>query len=158
MNKKQKRPGPAKDAVLNLRIAEMIAVLANRPTIHRVQLHAEFCKRWGVHWKTVDRAMGRAREEIMQRLGRTKEQFRAESLAFYEAKTADPKASVADQVKARHRVDDLLGLDAPKKQEISGPKGSPIELEHKIGKPIDYGRMEGLAKNLFGVPDADRNG
>ena len=108
------------DAVVDARIAEACAVLAARPTVHRCQLHAEFAKRWGCHWRTIDRILVRARALLMERLQRSREDFRAESLAFYEALTADPHASVAEKTRARQRIDELLGLDAPTRQELSG--------------------------------------
>jgi hypothetical protein len=116
------------DAVIDGRTAEMVAVLSTRPHVQRVQLHVQFCERWRCHWRTVDRIVARARKEIFDRLGRSKEQFRCESLAFYEAMTADPKASVAEKTKARQRIDDLLGLDAPKRSELSGPDGGPLDV------------------------------
>lgn len=61
-------------------------------------------------------------------------------------------------VQATNTLCDIYGLFAPHKTEISGPAGGKIELEHKVGKPIDYARLEGLASSLFGISAPDGNG
>lgn len=128
---RQRWRGRPTDAVLDQRVGEAITVLSERPTIHRCQIHEMFCDRWDVHWKTVDRIVDRARKRMMERLGRSKEIFRCESLAFYEAMTKNPEATVAEKIHARKRIDDLMGLDAPRRAEMSGPDGGAIEVAQR---------------------------
>lgn len=125
---KKGRGNRVKDSVIHERVTEAVIILSNRPTVQRSQLHKELTARWQCHWKTVDRIVGRARAELIKRLERSKEIFRSESLAFYEALCVDPKASVADKTRARQRIDDLLGLDAPKRSELSGVNGGPLDV------------------------------
>ena len=67
---------------------------------------------------------------MIARLNRSKESFRCDSLAFYEVKMVDPNASIGEQLKARQMIDDLLGLRAPNRDEISGMNGGPIMVQH----------------------------
>ncbi len=128
----------------------MITVLANRPTVQRCTLHREFVKRWRCHWKTVDNIFARARKEMMERLGRPKEVFRCESLSFYEAKMTDSKATVTEQIRARQRVDELLGLDAPKqvRTELSGPHGAPVAVEDKTLPQLTTAQLRHIIERL----------
>lgn len=130
---KAKNPkGRSTDAKMDEHLAEALVVISNRPTVHRAHLHKEFMKRWGCSWRTVDRIVSRARTELAARLGRPREAFRCDSLNFYEAKTQDPKASVGDQIRARQRIDELLGLDAPRRSEISGPDGEALQIQAQV--------------------------
>ena len=79
--------------------------------------------------RTAERYITRGRRALLERLGRTKEEMRAGSLAFYEGVLSDTKATTRDKLLARKRIDDLLGLDEPKRLEHSGPRGGPIETE-----------------------------
>lgn len=115
------------DAVYQRRIGQAIAIIASRPNIRRCQLHEILCAQWGVHWKTVDRAVGRARAELIKRLNRPKSEFRCDVLTAYEkeAGSPDPKVRLA----ALAGIRELLGLDEPKyvHAELTGANGGPIE-------------------------------
>ncbi len=125
-----------KDAVIRERIAEMIGLLARSPAVHISSLHNLFCAKWNCHWMTVNRILIRARREMTERLNRSKEVFRVESLAFYEAIAVDPNATAGEKIRARERVDKLFGLDAPVRAEVSGPEGAPIAFgEVKVYVP-----------------------
>lgn len=117
---------------MDQRTEEAVAVIANDPSIQRCALHKRFLNKWRCKWRTVDRIVARARAELLVRLGRSKETFRSESLAFYEAKARDKEASVSDQIRARERIDKLLGLDAPTRSELSGPDGEPVEISAQL--------------------------
>lgn len=119
--------GRSTDAVIEARVDQLIQVLAARPQSRKSELRRTFTQEWGVHWRTVDRFVSRAREEIIKRLGRTKEEFRAESLSFYERVASDPKASHSDKLYARKLVDDLLGTWAPKQHRLGDPDGKPLQ-------------------------------
>jgi hypothetical protein len=124
--KPQKRKGSSPNHVIENRIKEMVARISGSPTVHTCELHTEFCASWNCHWRTVDRILVRARAYLLDQLKRSKEDFRCESLAFYQAKLTDPKATTSEQLRARQRIDELLGLDAPKQTEISGRDGAAL--------------------------------
>lgn len=116
------------DAVIAGRVAEAVVILSHRPGVHRCELHKLLCQRWNCHWRTVDRIVSRAREEMRKRYGRTREEMRNDSAAFYEAMMNDPKATPADKRQARRAYDELFGLDAPKQMQVTGPEGGPQEI------------------------------
>lgn len=64
-----------------------------------------------------------ARENIMKEYERTPAEHTAESLAFYQDMQGEEDAPPVVRVHARKRVDELLGLDAPKRIHIGGDTG-----------------------------------
>lgn len=142
MPKARNPKGASSQKVIEERVAEAITILANRPQLHKATLHRELTTRWNCHWRTVDRTLARAREEMFKRMNRTKEEFRMESLTFYEAKMADPKATVSEQLRARQCVDQLLGLNAPSMHQITTPAGQPLQVE-------DVSEMPKLSKTAL---------
>lgn len=89
-------------------------------------------KMFGISNKQAERYIFRAREAMLERLGRSREEMRAGSLAYYESLLANPKATISEQIHARKRIDKLLGLDEPQRLEHSGPSGGPIQHEQKM--------------------------
>lgn len=79
--------------------------------------------------RTVERYLRRARQIIFERRNRTKGELQAESMAFYERILADSKSSNREKLLARRRIDQLLGLEEPKRHELSGPNGGPIQSQ-----------------------------
>lgn len=85
-------------------------------------------QKYGISPRTVDRYLRRARDMLLADLDRDPAEHRGESLAFYRKVAADPREKARDRLIARKRVDMLLGLDAPKRREHSGPGGGPIPI------------------------------
>ncbi len=52
-----------------------------------------------------------ARGQLLERLGRARDEHRAEALAHYQAVLASAEASTRDKLHARRRIDQLLGLE-----------------------------------------------
>ncbi len=76
--------------------------------------------------------MGRARARNIKALERPKNDWVAESVEFYRDIATDPTSEPRDKIKARERIDKLLGLDAPVRTEHSGVDGGPIQIEQLI--------------------------
>ena len=55
-----------------------------------------------------------ARGQLLERLGRARDEHRAEALAHYQAVLASAEASTRDKLHARRRIDQLLGLEPPR--------------------------------------------
>lgn len=130
---KPKRPGlRSPDWLVDERIAEAVAVISSRPNIHRCQLHKLLCPRWKdkkgkqVAWSTVDSIVSRARDLLLQRLNRSKEDFRCDVLSAYEKELASDKPGV--RLTALVGIRELLGLDAPRRQEVTGADGVPLAV------------------------------
>ena len=60
--------------------------------------------------------------------------FRCESLAFYRAVLASPKATFTEKLKACERIDKLLGLEV---KLPSTPKAAMRGLAEALGFPIE---------------------
>ena len=82
----------------------------------------------------------RARNEIMKRAGKTKEEFRADSLWHYMKIVNDPKASNKDKISALARRDSILGLDAPTRvmNQHSGNINHKISVEFSSTWPPPF--------------------
>ena len=95
----------------------------------RGEIHAHFAAKYDVCWRSTDRYVARARERLRQRSTRPRQDHFDESMTFYESVIRDKNARPQDKLRARQRMDELLGLDAPKRQEVAGPGGGPIQQE-----------------------------
>jgi hypothetical protein len=124
----------------------------------RTEIHQQMEKQFGVHWRTADRYLARAREALMKRLNKSKDEHRCESLAFYESVMRSGEAKASEKLMACKRKDELLGLDAPRRTEVSGPDGGKIELEDKSTRPIDYAKLGAVARAVFGLPATNGDG
>lgn len=111
-------------AELELRIEYVIELLAagHRPGAIKAAIREKF---GAVSARQIFRYMARARAEMLEAAGASLEQLVAESLAFYRSITADEKARVADKLRARERIDQLLGLEKPRRLEFGGTQSAP---------------------------------
>jgi hypothetical protein len=73
-----------------------------------------------------ERYISRAKDKILAKAAAPRDDMIAESRAVYEAIIRDPKVAASVKVRARERMDLLQGLDAPKRQEITGADGQPL--------------------------------
>ncbi|MGD0536064.1 MAG: hypothetical protein ABSC03_00325 [Verrucomicrobiota bacterium] len=85
--------------------------------------------KWHCHWRTVDRIVARARAVMFERLRRSKEDFRCDSLATYERIINDPRSTASEKMTACKYKDRLLGLEEPNRMAIEGANGGPIRSE-----------------------------
>lgn len=97
----------------------------------RGQIHQACRERYGTVWRTADRYVSRAKEQMAKNATVNREQMRAESLAVYESIIRGP-ASPSAKIRARERIDQLFGLEAPRRSEISGPEGGPVAVAEKV--------------------------
>ena len=113
---------------LRSRYRVVIELLGRLP---KMQIH-DFCRTaWDVCWKTADNYVARAREMMLEACDTTKPEMRAQAYHFYDSVLNDPTASHFEKLRARQRIDDLFGLNAPQQHrvEASGPGGGPIKQE-----------------------------
>ncbi len=124
-SKKKSGPGSKPSALqMEQRITEveMLLSLGSR----RTQIHAAMEAKYNIDWRTTDRYMSRARANLVKRSQKPKEEHCLDSFNFYQAIALNSAARPSDRITARKRIDELFGLDAPRRTEISGPEGSPI--------------------------------
>jgi hypothetical protein len=135
------------DAVIDARIDEVVAILSAQANISKYALRERLAKEWKCHWQTVDRIVRRAREELLKRLKRDKEEFRCDALTSLERETQHPDAKV--RLAAWAQIREMCGLDEARRTEISGPKGGPIVTkEENILANLSPGALSRLIENL----------
>lgn len=82
--------------------------------------------RYGISRRTVERYLRRAREEMRAEIGRDKPDLQAESLEVYRSILMDEDAKPIEKIKARERMDKLLGLEAPVKVASTDKEGNDL--------------------------------
>ncbi|WP_339732503.1 hypothetical protein [uncultured Gimesia sp.] len=78
--------------------------------------------------RSVERYIKRARKEMVERTGISVEYHRSDAFHFYRSMINDPKAHPREKLRARERMDKLLGLDMPVKTHLE-PELTPAELQ-----------------------------
>jgi len=98
------------------------------------------------------------KEKLLERLGRTKDEWRIESLSFYEKVIRAADATYADKTRARERVDKLLGLDMPSQMEVKHSGGvvhtDSVDIA-SLNLPIETRKLLLEAVREKYNPDAD---
>lgn len=102
---------------------------------------------YGIKSSTVGRYVSRARERMLQETGKQKAEHVADSYEFYRKIQANPDEKSIVRLKARERIDKLLGLETPQRRELSGAGGQP-EPEPDIG-------IEQRRANLLAIIDGE---
>lgn len=118
---------------LQERIEETAGLLAMGAT--KTEIHKVVGGKHNVVWRTVDIYIARARKWLEKQADRTQEQVRSESVNWYERQLKSSGAALRDKIKCRERLDEIYGIDAPKRQQISTPEGEPLEIAATVVKP-----------------------
>ncbi len=107
-------------ATVEARLEEIAKLLRKHPCMLKSELKRWIKTRYNLEWKSAEEYMARARNVLLLRLQEAKDELRAESALFYESVLSSKSEATQDKLRARERLDKLLGLE---------PKQS-IELEH----------------------------
>lgn len=108
--------------------AERIDFVAARVarTCTRSEIHSAFRKRWAwVHWKTIDNYIVRAREQLRRQASMSKDDAKQIGLGVILGVMKEGKP--IERIRAEERLAAIMGYDAPKRTEVSGPGGLPIQ-------------------------------
>jgi hypothetical protein len=110
------------------RIEEAVMLLGQSATTGMVK--AALIAKYGVNWQMALVYIDRAKKLMLSRANMSKEDVKAEALAFYDRMILSKSVKDSDKLKARQRKDEIFGIDAPKwnRSEISGPEGAPIPM------------------------------
>lgn len=73
--------------------------------------------------RSIERYLARARENLLGQLGKSREEHRAEAVAFLQQAISDRNASWKDRLSARDQLTRLLGLNEPMKIAPTTPDG-----------------------------------
>jgi hypothetical protein len=115
-----------------------------RGCLGQSRLKKKIKKKWDIEGRRADEYIRRARPRLLIHLNQSKEEHRADSLAFYEGVQEGQASNVAEKLRARERIDKLLGLEQPMQihAEISArPSGIAVD-----DLPIEQRRL--LLQNL----------
>lgn len=99
------------------RVNEAQMLLMQGPILKSAVI-AHIKSKFKVEHRAAETYLARARQNILLHLNQLKDEHRADSLAFYEGIILDPDTSAADRLRARERIDKLLGLDKPSESLI----------------------------------------
>jgi len=105
-------------------------LMRTRPML-KGQLKDLIKREFRVEWRMAEIYITRARERLLQRLDQVKREHRADSLAFYEGVISGEEAGPGEKIRARERIDKLLGLEAPMQIAHSGEIANPSTVEIK---------------------------
>ena len=90
------------------------------------------CEKYGVQWQQAQIYLRRATNLALEVLNQPKANHICRSVEVYERVVSDPQAKKSEVISARARIDSLLGLDAPRRTELSGPDGAPIQTHAEL--------------------------
>ncbi|MFH1303592.1 MAG: hypothetical protein ABIK07_21260 [Planctomycetota bacterium] len=80
---------------------------------HPSEIKRAINREYDLSRRSVERYITRARREMTDRVEAPVHQQRAESFFFYVSVVNDPKSHQRERLRARERIDKLLGLDLP---------------------------------------------
>lgn len=98
---------------------------------HKHQVYKVLMDTYGISARTCQKYVSAAREELRAMAGRDLAEAKGESLEFYKAIIQDPEAEPEMRLRARMRMDKILGLEAPQQinQFVSG-KVQTVKVEY----------------------------
>jgi len=91
---------------------------------------------YGIKWRQANIYISRARRELIARRNRTREEMQAYAMSFFEEIIADETKPAKIRLFARKRLDELLGLEEPKKQEITGNLEPVVKIYEGIDQDL----------------------
>ncbi|MFG0247514.1 MAG: hypothetical protein ACF8OB_01400 [Phycisphaeraceae bacterium JB051] len=110
-----------------LRINRVLDMLTKGHTKGEIK---QVCRdEFGCSYRTTERDIASAREELMREADEDRKAMLARSLSFYRAITTNDGESTLNKLRAQKRIDKIMGLEAPLKHEHSGRDGRPIQTQ-----------------------------
>lgn len=96
----------------------------------RTQIHRACEEKWGVHWRSADRYMVRAKELLRERCRMPKDEARELGLTVILDCLKSPNASI--RLRAEERLAMITGYEPPRRSEITGADGGPVAVAEKV--------------------------
>lgn len=93
---------------------------------------------YGLSRHSVTRYVNRARREMREFLEQDLDQHRADSYFFYRSIIEHPDASNHERIRARERIDKIMGLEIPSKYQLNQDFNKSIEeIENMSDEELD---------------------
>lgn len=121
------------------RVEETAFLLAAGST--KSDLHQAIGQKYNLHWRTVDIYIARARAFLLKQANKTRDEVRADAVNFYESILKNPTSTTRERLQARTRLDEIYGIDAPRRTELSGPDGKPMQVQTKTEPQFDISTL-----------------
>lgn len=90
--------------------------------------------------QSIESYLSRAKQRILAGIQKTREECRAQSVAFYESVLMDPNATTMERLKARQRLDAVLGTNAPTKVAVTDTDGKDVSPDEARARVSDLAR------------------
>lgn len=119
---------------------------------HNGEIKKLIAAKFQIKPRSAERYMARARARLRQEIGKSKEDLRVDSFAYYQSVLRDPEATIFNKLKARQRIDKLLGVDVPQSHgtmEVVIP-GTRID-EEKPKENRDVGSAIAKIRQIYGL-------
>lgn len=110
------------------------------------EIKTELETAYGIDVRQAERYLSLARQRIVARTGRSKDEHRVDSFAFYESVCSDQNLPARDRLLARIRLDALLGLDPPGRQIHAVSAGSAVTVIEVVPPGEASGKAAGAEK------------
>jgi len=127
------------------RVLMVAQLLARR--LHRHEIKKVMRGKFGVGGRQTETYISRARELLIDRTGRSRDDHFSEAFCFYEGVLRDPGADIKDKFAAQAELNKLLGLYAPFKVAPTNIAGTaPAEIVTRAVKDLSTEELEVLSK------------
>jgi len=108
--------------------------------LRKYEIKQKLREKYNVEFRTAERYMARARERILAGLRETRDDYRADAIAFYRSVIANAEAPVKDKIRAQEGLSRLLGLNAPLKVAQTDSDGNDISPDEARARVSDLAR------------------
>lgn len=104
-------------------VYELLAKAHTKGMIKKVMM-----EKFGLGPRGTEEYISRARGIMIKDAQQDRQILVGESAAFFKDMMRKPNARDADKLRAAEALNQLFGLNAPARQEVSGPNGGPIQI------------------------------
>jgi hypothetical protein len=142
--KKRRAPNPEALLEEQKRISIVKKMIAMR--MHKHEIKDTLKQLHNVQWRHAETIIARAHKELALEAGKTQDEHRVDSYAFYVSALRDPQLPMQIKLMVQERIDKLFALE---KHTIihQGAKDSPILIQNQVIDPISLiDRARALAK------------
>lgn len=108
---------------------EIVARLIGEKQATKTEIHVACREQFNVHWRSADRYMVLARQFLLERHNKTREEVRSEAVSFNEGILRSDKTTIREKQEARRELNAIFGIYAPRQHQISTPPGQPAQIE-----------------------------
>lgn len=92
---------------------------------------------WDLHWRSIDRYVALAREQLLIACKKTRIDALRESVAYWESVVRDGAATRQERGYAQAQLDRIYGVHAPAQVRMTTPPGQPIQVkQEEVARPL----------------------